>query len=269
MAIRTQLVLLVAAFAGLVAGALGEDGATGEVFVAGASGRTGGYILFQLEAQGYRNVVGLSRDAERAASDQSGSWRWVEGDVRDPERMKVLVGDAQYVICTIGAPARSGPLGPEFVDYGGVRNLVDAAKAAGVRHFVLISSAAAGPYRGASRMNRFGNVRYWKTRGEDYLKTSGLDYTIIGPGGLLRQKCCRDGVRVLSRKDYDTGMIAMGDVARIAVDALSNPDARNKTFAVIRDESLEPGDWRRLLSDLGGDEPTSRSDAPAPAESAR
>lgn len=209
-------------------------------------------MLYRLQQAGFA-AVGLSRNADRARDRNPGPWRWVEGDVRDANAMIKLVAGSDYVISTIGAPARSGELGPEFVDYGGVKNLVDAAVAARVKHFVLVSSAAAGRAGRRSKMIEVGNVRYWKTKGEDYLKASGLSYTIIGPGGLENRNCCRDGVRVLSRRDYTTGLIARGDVALIAVDALRNPDARNKTFAAIRDDDLAPFEWRELLPTLDVD----------------
>ena len=98
--------------------------------------------------------------------------------------LKGVFDGVDYVICAIGAREREGPNGPEFVDFGGVRNLVGAAQGAGIRHFVLISSAAAGIHRQRSKMMEFGNIRYWKTEGENALKRSGLSYTIIGPGGL-------------------------------------------------------------------------------------
>lgn len=244
-----QLFLAVSASAALLV-AIPGSGET--AFVAGASGRTGGYVLYRLQQAGL-SAVGLSRDAKRASERNPGPWRWVEGDVRDPRKMAELVAGSDYLICAIGAPARSGALGPEFVDYGGVKNLVDAAIEAKVKHFVLISSAAAGHTGRRSKMIEVGNVRYWKTKGEDYLKASGLSYTIIGPGGLENKKCCNDGLRVLSRRDYTTGLIARGDVALIAVDALRNPDAKNKTFAAIRDDDLNPFEWRELLPTLGVD----------------
>ena len=222
------------------------------VLVAGATGRTGGYILRELRDSGYR-VRGMTRDVASATSRLGDGWDWVEADVRDPGAVAAAMRDVDYVICSIGARSRSGPDGPEFVDYGGVRNLADAAVAAGVRHFVLISSAAAGPHRKRSRMVQLGDIRYWKTRGEDHLKLSGLDYSIIGPGGLVSGTGGDTGTRVLTRRDYGGGRIAMGEVARIAVDALTNPNARNKSFAAIRDDSLAPGAWRDLLTGLPAD----------------
>jgi len=242
------IVLLAGLLAGLLA-SLADAADDARVLVAGATGRTGSYVIREARDAGFE-VRAMTRDPERAAERQGDSWDWVEADVRDPAALTAVMQDVDFVICTIGARSRSGPDGPEFVDYGGVRNLVDAAVEAGVRHFVLISSAAAGPHR---KRGRLSNIRYWKTRGEDHLKLSGLGYTIIGPGGLLQQAGGDFGVRVLSRRDYGVGRIAMGDVASIAVRALTDPNAQNKSFAAIWDEALAPGDWPALLASLPAD----------------
>ena len=222
------------------------------VLVAGATGRTGSYIIRELRDAGYL-VRAMTRNPARAAERLGDGWDWAEGDVREPAPLAAAMQDVDYVICSIGARSRSGPDGPEFVDYGGVRNLVDAAREAGVRHFVLISSAAAGPFRKRSRMAELGDIRYWKTRGEDHLKQSGLAYTIIGPGGLVNDGGGDVGTRLLTRRDYGGGRIAMGEVARIAVHALTDPDARDKSFAAIEDAGLAPGAWRALLGGLPAD----------------
>lgn len=68
------------------------------------------------------------------------------------------------------------------MDWIGTRRLIDAARQIGVRHYVMISAASAG--NPDSPLNeRFGNVLVWKGRAEDYLRESGLTYTIVrGPG---------------------------------------------------------------------------------------
>lgn len=226
------------------------DGA--RVLVAGATGRTGSYIIREARDAGFA-VRPLTRNPSSAAERLGKDWDWTEADVREPSELAAAMQDVDYVICTIGARSRSGPDGPEFVDYGGVRNLVDAAVEAGVQHFVLVSSAAAGPHRKRSRMAQLGDIRYWKTRGEDHLKMSGLAYTVIGPGGLVDASGGDKGTRVLTRREYGGGRIAMGEVARIAVHALSDPAARNKSFAAIEDRSLAAGAWKDLLATLPPD----------------
>ena len=77
------------------------------------------------------------------------------------------------------------------VDNVGTVALVDAAKAAGVRKVVLITSILtdAGAWgqldsAGYKVTNAFGNVLEEKLVAEKYLRKSGLDYTIVRPGGL-------------------------------------------------------------------------------------
>jgi len=70
------------------------------------------------------------------------------------------------------------------VDWIGQKAQIDAAKAAGVRRVVLISSMG-----GTDRSNRLnaianGNILVFKRQAEEYLMESGLEYTILHPGGL-------------------------------------------------------------------------------------
>ncbi len=216
------------------------------VLVAGASGRTGSAAMKLLDAQGYE-VRALTTNRKRAVQRHGDQWAWLELDVRDRAAVFAAMEDVDYVICAIGTRQLGGNNGPKFVDYGGVVNLVDAAVEAGVRHFVVVSSAAAGPYRERSRMRIFARARHWKTLGENHLKRSGLNYTVVGPSGLREEPSSGEPLRVMARADYDTGEVAIGDIAMLTVDALSNPDARNKSYAVIRDESVAPDAWRDML----------------------
>ena len=54
----------------------------------------------------------------------------------------------------------------------------------------------------------------------------------------------------MARADYDTGLVTFGDIGMLAVDALTNSDARNKSYAVIRTESAAPGVWREMLKTI-------------------
>ncbi|WP_446830873.1 SDR family oxidoreductase [Candidatus Foliamicus sp.] len=226
------------------------------VLVAGASGRTGSAAMRLLHEQGYA-VRATTTNRERAVERHGDQWNWLELDVRDRDAVFAAMQDVDYLICAIGTRSLMGGNGPEFVDYGGVVNLVDAAVQAGVRHFVVVTSAAAGPYRDRSRMIIFARARHWKTMGENHLKRSGLAYTVIGPSGLDEEPA--DGgqpLRVMARADYETGRVAIADIAMLAVDSLTNPDARNRSYAVIRDESVASDAWREMLKTIRPDNET-------------
>lgn len=226
------------------------------LLVAGATGQTGRLVLERAERAGYR-VRALAREPERARSEIGDSWEWVKGDVREPATLAPVMRGVTYVICAIGATERSGPNSPEFVDYGGVRNLTDAARTAGVHQFVLISSTGTGGGGGA-----FGwllntvlmpGILDWKAKGEQYLRTSGLDYTILRPGGLSQDPGERVGLRFTQGDTLGGGTIARADVAMLAVHALGNPAVFRTTFEIAGDESAAPGAWKGQLATLRRD----------------
>jgi uncharacterized protein YbjT (DUF2867 family) len=125
-----------------------------------------------------------------------------------------------------------------------MHNLVDAAKAAHIKHFVLISTATSGPDVDQSQNPAKGYVRYFKTKGEEALRSSGLSYTIIAPGRVLEEPGGKVGVILLKRKDYQVSNIASGDIALVALDALTNPAARGKAFALKNEPTVALGKWR-------------------------
>lgn len=226
------------------------------VVVAGASGQTGRQIVAAALDAGYA-VRGLTSDPDRARAElgavlfERAQWRRV--DVRDAAALREALQGARFAISAIGARVFEGPQSPEFIDYGGNVKLVDAARAAGVQRFVMISSAAAGPHRDHSQAPMLGYVRLWKTRAEQHLRASGLDYVIIGPAGLLDTPAGRDGLQAIRREDYVSTNVSRADVARVAIDALLNPDAGGKSFALVGDRPGDPQQWRAQLRSLPRD----------------
>jgi hypothetical protein len=92
----------------------------------------------------------------------------------------------------------------------------------------------------------------WKSLGEDYIRNSGINFTIIRPGG-LRGDPGTLGIR-FEQGDKIIGWIPRGDVASVLVESMFNSDALNKTFEVINDESLALDAWRDEFKNLETDE---------------
>lgn len=238
-------------------GELPEPKASGPaiVLVAGATGRTGRLVLQQLRRDPRFAIRPMARDVAAARTAVGRDYAWIAGDVTKPATLGPALAGVSLVVVTIGGTERSGPNSPEFVDYGGVKNLVDAARAAGVRQLVLQSSIGVGSGGGLPGMllNLYsGDALVWKARGEAHLRASGLPYTIIRPGALTDDRGGQTGL-ALRQGDEGSGRVPRADVAAVLVAALDNPEALRKTFEVIRDDPAKRDAWRTGFSALRRD----------------
>jgi len=226
-------------------------GDRGLVLVAGATGRTGRLVVSNLLDQGYP-VRALVRDVEHGAEILGDGVELAKGDVRDVDSLREAMQGALSLIITIGSSRNNPSNGPEFVDYGGVKNLVQAAADVSMQQIVLVSSA--GVTHEDHVLNQmFDNVLIWKLRGEDVLRASGVDYTIIRPGGLMDTAGDETAV-VFEQGDRKlTGMISRENVALVCIAALRIPGARNRTFEVFGSEEQAPNDWTNLYRSLKPD----------------
>jgi uncharacterized protein YbjT (DUF2867 family) len=218
------------------------------VLVVGGSGDTGIEVMRAAVANNL-HPRGMTRNRKRALEAHP-RFDWIEADAREVAALANAMRGVRYVVCAIGAPAFEGPDSPQFIDYLGVVNVVDAAVVADVRHVVLISSASAGPHREPRKTPRLNYVLLWKTLAENHLKASGLPYTIIGPAGLIDGAPGRAGLAAIPRLEYQSTNVARSDVARVALESLTAAAARNKSFALVNTTDATPETWRSQIARL-------------------
>jgi len=227
------------------------------VLVAGASGRAGRYLVRRLKEEGipFRAMTRSRPDAAQRLGPDFAGVDWVECDVRDPAQVAVAMAGVGRVISVIGANTVGDDNSAEFVDFGGVRNLVDAARREKVQHFVLLT--AIGVTDPAHPFNKATNGALgWRLKGEDYLRASGLTYTIVRPGGLVNEPAGQKGLR-LEQGDHWRPLLrstlSRDDLALVLIESLRQPGARNVTFELVTDGSLAPGSWRERFAALSPD----------------
>jgi uncharacterized protein YbjT (DUF2867 family) len=224
------------------------------ILVVGASGRTGSYVIKYLKQEG-RNFIAMTSNKERATKKFSEKYNWVEADVKKSQSLDSIMVGVTKIISGLGANKFEGPNSPEYIDYGGTKNLINAAEKAGtVTQFIQMSSS--GITHKDNPLNRFGNVLVWKLKGEDYIRSSSIVHTIIRAGGLTNEEAGFKGVR-MQQGDYvavNGGMTSRGNLAAICIEALSNQNAKNKTFEVFDDETIKPNTWQKTFSNLIPDE---------------
>jgi len=203
-----------------------------KALVAGATGQTGQRIVERLLAEGIE-VKALVRDREKAIAQLPAGIEIAVGDVLDPGSLTAAVADCQVLLSATGATPSLDITGPYKVDYEGNKNLIDAAKLAQIDQFVMVSSLCVSKL--LHPLNLFWGILYWKQQAEDYLKRSGVPYTIVRPGGLKNED--NDQAIVMSSADtLFEGNIPRQKVAQVCVDAIAEPSAKNKVVEIITSE---------------------------------
>jgi uncharacterized protein YbjT (DUF2867 family) len=250
-----SVVLTTAWVAGAVPSAFAAAAAKSapSILVVGATGGTGKEVVRQAREAGYR-VRALVRDADKARGQLGSDVELVVGDVRTGAGVDAAVRGVDYVVSALGSNVRNDPTNtPERVDYGGVRDLVNAAASAKVKHFVLVSSM--GVTHDDHPLNKmFGNILVWKRKGEEAVRASGVPYTIVRPGGLLDTPGGKAGIRTFQGDDLkNNGRIPRADVAAVCLKSLGNRSAAGKTFEIISGAEGGSVDWNGLFAALKAD----------------
>ncbi|MBD2183708.1 SDR family oxidoreductase [Planktothrix sp. FACHB-1355] len=217
-----------------------------KTFVAGATGQTGRRIVKELVDRNIP-VRALVRDIDKARDILPASAELVVGDVLQPETLNTAIGDSTVLLCATGASPSFDPTGPYKVDCEGTKNLVDAAKAKGIEHFVLVTSLCTSQL--FHPLNLFWLILVWKKQAEEYLQKSGLTYTIVRPGGLLNDEN-PDSVVMSAADTLFDGRIPRTKVAQVCVEALFQPDARDKIVEVVAKPEAAPKNWQELFASV-------------------
>ncbi|KAJ4845976.1 hypothetical protein Tsubulata_000785 [Turnera subulata] len=192
------------------------------------------------------------------------------GDTRNPEDLPPSVFEGiTHVICCTGTTAFpskrwDGDNTPERVDWEGVRNLVSALPSS-VKRIVLVSSVGVTKSNELpwSIMNLFGVLKY-KKMGEDFLRNSGLPFTIIRPGRLtdgpytsydlntlLKATAGQRRAVVIGQGDKLVGEVSRLVVAEACIQALDIEFTEGQAYEINSVEGEGPGTdpqkWQELF----------------------
>ena len=164
----------------------------------------------------------------------------VQGDLRDSASLaRACQGMEKVLDSAHGFNPGDKTNTVQTVDEAGKRNLIDAAKTAGIQQFVFISILGAAP---DSPMEIF-RAKY---AAEQYLKASGLCYTILRAAAFMEfwanmvgEPVLKTGkTTVFGRGDNPVNFVSADDVAKFALLALEDSQAQNQTIDVGGPENL-------------------------------
>jgi uncharacterized protein YbjT (DUF2867 family) len=201
-----------------------------EVLVAGGHGKVALQLLRLLADEGHR-ARGLIRNPDQAAELEVVGAEAVVADL-EREEITAAAAGADAVVFAAGAGPGSGPERKRTVDLGGAVKLIEAAKANGVRRYLIVSSMGADdPASAPEQMRPYQEA---KAEADAALRASGLDYTIVRPGRLTDE--APTGLVEAAPSLGRRGEIPRGDVAATLLACLGIEATIGKTFELLSGE---------------------------------
>ncbi len=143
------------------------------ILVTGGAGFVGSHLIPRLVETGEK-VKCLDRSLARAETEKASGVEWVLGNVTDRQSLEQAMSGVESVIHLVAILRESKGATFDGVNVQGTKNVVQAALGAGVKRFIHIGALGAGP-------NPIYRYAYSKWQGEEAVRSSNLDYTILEP----------------------------------------------------------------------------------------
>jgi NADH dehydrogenase len=214
-----------------------------KVFLTGATGFVGSHLLRRLLQDGHSVRALVRRPAALRQAGVSGqSVEQIVGDITDGKLREAAAG-CDALINLVGIIYEHGKQTFEAVHHLGTKNLVEAARASGIKRFVQMSALGARP----------GNASLYHTTkfaAEEEVRKSGIPFVILrpslifGPGSaFVQQMISVMQAAPLLRPVAGTGKyrfrpVDVHDVAECFARALTNSEAVGQTIDLVGGEEL-------------------------------
>lgn len=180
------------------------------ILVAGATGKTGQHLVRLLIDQGHKPTALVRKSSDTRSLPQGIDLR--QGDLTALETG--ICDGMDVVIFAAGSGATTGPEMTKKVDRDGAKRLIDLALESGVKRFVMLSSIGADQSNPTGDMAPYLNAKH---EADEYLKASGVTYSILRPVALTN---IGRGTDVILGEDVDkSAKASRADVAHVLVEA--------------------------------------------------
>lgn len=212
------------------------------ILITGAESNTGQRVIKRLDKQGY-NISVLVKDIKKTHGIKSSRIKYVEGDLKKLGSLKKALDGIEHAFLHTSNAENQVKL---------EKNFIDAAKESGVKYIVKYSAAGADPDSRSALLRRHG-------KSEQYLKDSGLRYSIVRPNIFMQNFVSYFGSDIReNRKIYlplnkaKCGYIDVRDTTRLIAKIITQNGHKKKIYDITGPESLSCGDLAELFSNALG-----------------
>jgi uncharacterized protein YbjT (DUF2867 family) len=184
---------------------------------------------------------GVIRDPGQAVDLEAIGATPIVLDIENREIGDAVAG-ADAVVFAAGAGAGSGPARKQTVDFAGAVKLIHAAKAHDISRYLIVSAMGTNhPERWSEQMRPYYEA---KAAADKEVAESGLDYTIVRPGGLTDDPGT-GAVEIAERLDR-SGSVSRDDVALVLAECLTADNTIGKDFDLLGGDTPIPDAVRSL-----------------------
>ncbi len=180
------------------------------ILVAGATGKTGLHLVRELIDHGQKPTALVRESSDTSALPEGVDLR--EGDLTALQEGVCDGMDA--VIFAAGSGGSTGPDMTDKVDRDGAKRLIDLARDAGVKRFVMLSSVGADQSEPTGEMAHYLKAKH---EADEHLKASGMTYSILRPVALNNDG--RSAAVILGDNVDVSAEASRADVAHVLADA--------------------------------------------------
>ncbi len=231
------------------------------VLVAGATGKQGGAVTRALLAR-HQSVRALVRDLQSpgAAALKALGAELVRGDLLDKASLLEACTGVRAVFSI--PPLTLETLGTDAVRVMG-KNLVDAAKDAGVQHFVHTSVSGAGDFHRNAPGWKEGrwDVAYWEDKAytQELVRDAGFQYwTLLKPAFFMENfvrpsvmfaQSVGDRLVTVIKPHTELALIAVKDIGEAGAAAILEPEKFHRVELEFAGERLTMKEIARILGE--------------------
>lgn len=202
-----------------------------KVLVVGANGQIGKHLVTFIQNSDNLEAKAMIRNEEQASFfEDLGAETAIVDLEQDTDAIAGAAEGVDAIVFTAGSGGHTGKDKTIMVDLDGAVKTIKAAKATGVRRFVMISSFDTTREAIQEAPESFAPYVAAKHYADEWLKNTDLDYTIIHPGLLTNEKGTG---QVNAGVNVERDEVPREDIASVILASLENDATIGKEFQVV------------------------------------